>query len=353
MRRFPTLTNPQEINTPRRMSAIRCCAQRRRGPHCLAHILIIAFLIVLAVPVGAEAKPGYELHASGTELILPVEKNTDYVIAVLANERQRVQLVVKRPSSTTEYSTKGHVTDRSIEADFGGFGRINVRLHLVRHPPDPPHMGRCKGLAPLYQEGTYQGSIEFSSQGDVPEVSIERGHVYFEHKFRQICEQPRQVGGDKPGTSAHTVEVGILTIAGRTQGRTIFLQAFNFASARNPGHSAGYLNLAAHERRQGVRITQRISASIDHDSFAMGPRDRIKETVEIAPPEPFSGYARYTRSPDASPSLTGDLTVDLPDGNSIPLVDAGLAVVFCRGFSIDPLRRCLYRSEPGFYRRRW
>lgn len=324
--------------------------ERGSQQQCLLIISVVSML--LAIPATANATPGYEVHPGGVQLVLPVEHRANYMIAVSANERQRVKLLVKRPSSMIEYSTTGRVTDRSIEADFGGFGRISVRLHLERYPPDPPHMGRCKGLAPLYQEGTYQGSIEFSSQGGVPEISSERGHVYFEQKFRQVCERLRQSGGGDKRTSTHTAEAGILTVAGRTQGRTIFLQAFNLASVRNPRYSAGYLDLAAHERREGVRITQRISASIDYDSFVMSPRGRTDETVEVAPPKPFSGYALYTRSPGASPSWTGDLTIGLPDGNSIPLADTGFAVVFCRGFSMATLRRCLDRSRLGFYRQR-
>jgi hypothetical protein len=301
---------------------------------------------MLAVSVGAEAKPGYEVHASGTMLILPVEKSADYVIAILANERQRVQLVVKSPSSMTEYSTKGHVSEHGIQADFGAFGRINVRLHLVQHPGEPRHKGRCKGRAPLYQDGTYQGSIEFSQEGGVPEVSVERGHVYFERRFRQLCKRPQpSIGGDKGST--HTVEVGILTLAGRTQGRTIFLQAVSIALTRNPRYSTGNLEVAAHERREGVRVTQRISVSVDHESLAMSPRGKTSETVEVAPPGPFAGHALYTRRPASSPSWTGDLTVDLPDGDSVPLVSADFTAVFCRGFSIATLRQCLGRSRHG------
>jgi hypothetical protein len=302
-----------------------------------------ALLFLLALPDDADAAPAHEVHPGGTTLILPVERAANYVIAVSASEQQRVQLLVKRPSSTTEYMTTGHVNNRGIEADFGALGQVDVRLHLVRRPPDPPHKGRCRGRAPLYQEGTYHGSIEFSHQGDVPAVSVERGHVYFERRFRQVCKrQPQSAGGNKHRPT-RTVEAGLLTLAGRVAGRTIFLQVASFASRINPQHSASNLEVAAHERLEGVRITQRISTPLDHGAFVMSPPGSALDTVEITPPAPFAGHAIYARRPASPPSWTGDLTVDLPNGSSVPLTGVDFTAVFCRAFSIATLRRCLDR----------
>lgn len=312
----------------------------KRSAYWLLYVTGV-LLFLVALPGDADAVPGYEVHHGGTKLVLPVEHTTDHVISVWANGRQRVQLLVKLPSSMVEYSTAGRVSNHHIEADFGAFGRIDVRLNLRRHPHGVPHRGRCKGHAPFYQDGTYQGSIELSAEGRVPEVLTERGHVYFERTFRQVCKRRRQSAAGGKDTPTHTVEAGVLTVAGRAESRTIFLQALNLTSRMNPQHSAGNLEVVAHERLEGVKITQRITVPVDHGSFAMSPPGSALETVELTPPAPFAGQAVYARPPASPPSWTGDLALDLPDGNSIPLTGADLTAAFCRGFSISALRRCL------------
>lgn len=307
-----------------------------------------AFLFLLALPDDAAAAPAHEVHPGGTTLILPVERAANYVVAVSASEEQRVKLLVKRPPSTTEYMTTGHVTSRRIEADFGALGQVDVRLHLVRRPADPPHQGRCRGRAPLYQEGTYRGSIELSHQGDVPAFSIERGHVYFERRFRQVCKRKPQSAEGNKNRRTRTVEAGLLTLAGRAEGRTIFLQAASFVSRINPQQSAGNLEVAANETLEGVQVTQKISTPLDHGAFVMSPRESALDTAEITPPAPFAGNAIYARRPASPPSWTGDLTVELPNGSSVPLTGADFTAVFCRGFSMATLRRCLARHGPSF-----
>jgi hypothetical protein len=310
---------------------LRCGPQQQ----CLACFVVAAILVMLALPAGAVAKAGYEVQPGGIQLILPVEKRTNYVISVSANERQRVQFSVKGPSSAIEYSTKGRVSSRRIEATFGTLGRIDVKLHLAPYPPDPPHKGRCKGRAPLYQGGTYGGTIEFAHQGGVHKVSDERGRVYFKRRFRQVCK--RQRPQSKPGGK---IEAGFLEVGGKGEGHTVLLEALDFALRRNPARSGGSLAVEAYEGREGVRIARRISASINHDSFAMSRRGEIPETVEVVLPKPFAGRALYSLNPGSSPSWTGDLSVDLPGADRIPLTGPGFNAILCRS-SVARLDRCL------------
>ncbi len=309
---------------------------------CLVCVIVAAILGVVTLPADADAKPGYEVHPGTIELILPVDQRGDYVISVSANERQRVQFAVDGPTSATEYSTKGRVSSRRIEATFSALGRIDVRLHLVRYPPDPSHKGRCRGRPPLYQEGTYSGTIEFSHQGDVPEVSTERGRVYYERRFRQVCK--RQRPQSKPGGKSKLrggIEAGFLEVGGKGEGRTVLLEALDFAFRRNPARSGGSLAVEAYERHEGVRIARRMSTSIAHDSFVMSRRGKIPETVEVELPKPFAGRALYSRNPGSSPSWTGDLSVDLPGTDRIPLTGPGFSAVLCRDSSVARLERCL------------
>jgi hypothetical protein len=314
------------------------------GPQqILFRVLVVAGLVLFASQSNAAAKSGYEVHPGGIMLILPVERRADDVISVSANEQQqRVQFAVEGPSSKTEYSTKGHVSSQRIKATFGTLGKIDVRLRLVPHPPDRPHEGRCKGRAPLYQEGTYSGTIEFAHLGDVPKVSTRHGRAYFKRRFRQVCKRqrpPSKLGG-KNGPK-HKLEVGILTVRGKSEGRTVLLEASILALKGNPARSAGYLSVVGYERHEGVRIAKTTGTSIDHHSFAMSSLGETPETVAVELPKPFAGDALYSRSSGFPPSWIGDLSVELPGADRVPLAGPGFSAVFCRGSLIAKLKPCL------------
>ena len=314
----------------------------KRPQQFLFRVIVVAALVLLALQSNAAAKPDYEVHPGGIELVLPVGKRADDVISVSANERQRVQFAVKGPSSSTEYSTTGHVSSRRIKATFGALGRIDVRMRLAPYQPDPPHRGRCKGRAPLYQEGTYGGTIEFAHQKDVPEISVKRGRVYFERRFRQVCKRQRPVFklGGKNGLK-HKLEVGFLTVSGKSEGHSVVLEASILALKGNPARSTGSLSVVGYERREAVRIAKMTDASIDHDSFDMSGHGEIPETVSVALPKPFAGHAFYSHSPGSPQNWTGDLSVELPGADRISLTGPGFSAVFCRGSLIAKFEPCL------------
>ncbi len=299
-------------------------------------------LLLFALPVGAEAKPGYRAHPGGTKLILPVENRADAVISVSADDRQRVGLAVEGPSSGTEYSTKGRVSGRRIEADFGDLGRVDVTLHFVHYRPGFTHPGRfpgrCQGRAPREGIGTYRGAIELSHEGAVPEVSVKSGRVFFTRRFRQVCKRlrPKFEPGPFPNLK-RKAEEAILTVTGKGEGRTVNLDAQIFALRQHPARSAGHVYAAAYERHEGVRITRTMGGFFERGSFVMSKRGKQPETITVEPPDPFAGQALYSHSPGSTASWTGDLTVDLPGAARIPLTGPGFTAAVCRG-KVDDCR---------------
>jgi hypothetical protein len=302
---------------------------QRWGRRCLA---FGAALVLLALPVDVDAKPGYRVHPGGIELILPVENRGGRVIAVLADNRQHVRLRVEESSSGIEYSIKGRVSGHRIEADYGALGRIDVRLQFARYGPGVLRRPHCKGRDPIEAEGTYRGMIELSGADGIAEVAVKRGHFYFERHFRQVCK--RQPPTFKPGLYPklrRKSEEGVLAVRGKGEGRTVRLDAIIFALRRNPARAAGALRAEVHERREAVRVTRWTGGSFDPDSFVMSKRGKEPETLEVEPPEPFAGSALFSRNPGSPSSWTGDLSVDLPGAEEIPLTGAGFYAVLCRG----------------------
>jgi hypothetical protein len=290
-----------------------------------------AILTLGASRTDADARPGYEVRPAGVKLVLSGGHRSDYVVSVSADERQRVQVQLDGLSATVEYSTKGHVSSQRVQATFGALGRVNVELDITRHRADPSLRGLCKGRGARYQEGTYRGEIKFPRRGNLPRVSISEGRVYIKRRFRRVCK--RQLShlqpSDKPKPKGK-IEAVMLTVSGKSEGRTLLLEALDFVVKQNPLRSGGRLAVEVYERREGVRIARRTSNFIDHTSFAMSGRGEIPETIEIDPPEPFAGGALYSRSVNAPPSWAGDLSVNLPGANGIPLTGLGFSAVLCR-----------------------
>lgn len=281
------------------------------------------------------------MDPGGLDLILPVEKRGDVVISVSAYGRQHVQLTIEGPSSAVEYTTKGRVSDRRITAGFGLLGRIDVSLHLAHYRPGMLPQTHCKGRDPMEGEGAYRGTIKFSQEADVPKVSVHRGRFYLERHFRQVCK--RRYPRSKPGPYQklkRKVEEGVLTVRGKAEGRTVRLDATVFAFRRSPGYSGGTLRATAYERREGVRITRWTGGLFYRDSLVMSKRGKEPNTVKVKLPKPFTGRALFSRSQGSSPSWTGDLRVDLPGADGVPLTGQGISAVFCRG----TVYSCLYGS---------
>ncbi len=294
-------------------------------------------LFPLAVAVGARAEPGYKVHPGGFKLILPLRHRGKYVVSVSASERQRVQFKLEGPSSAVEYSTQGRVSRRRIEATFGAHGRIDVRLHLTHYPPGPPRRGRCRGRGPRYQDGSYSGTVDIEHDGVVPEVSKKRGHVYFTRYFRQVCkrESPSPTANGPHAKLKRRVEVGFLAVSGKSEGQTVSLTASVLTLRGSPARLVGGLAVTGYERQGEVRVARTTRVAVDRHSFAMSRRGAAPETVEVEPPPPFAGRAVYSRSPSFPPSWTGDLGVNLPGTDPLPLTGPGMDAVLCRSSWTD------------------
>jgi hypothetical protein len=314
-----------------------------------AVFLACALAALLALPAAAAAKPGYKVRPGGSQLTMWAEEKKGYEFTVSANKRQRVQLSVeKEVFSTTAYSTKGRVSSRRVEADLGGFGRIDVEIDLA-----PSRSGSrkgsqsCKGKPPLFLYGTFRGAIEFSGEGRVPAISTKRGPVLFTRRFRQVCKRRRQQkqNEDKQGGEKQppAIEVGGLRAQAKGEGRTILFEAFSLAPPRNPALSLGIAAGSAYERREGVRIV-RTAFELFGSGLLMSKRDKEPETFRVKLEEPFTGRGLYSHSAASPPTWTGNLSVTLPGIDPIPLAGPGFSFDFCRDLSFARVARCLYGS---------
>ena len=314
--------------------------------------ILVCALAVLALPASAAAKPGYKVLPAGSELFLFLEDKGEYEVSLEANSRQRVLLAVEKGLFTaTEYSTKGHVSSKRIEADLGDLGRIAIDVHLrPRQSEQEPSRKNCKGPAPIYVPGTFHGKIRFSGEGDIPSFSVKRGYIGFVRRFKRVCKQRQrapkrnQKKKQKEEKPKLKLEFGLLDTSGKGDGRSVRFEVFSLAQARNPAKSFGIYEVAASERREGMRILRNSFGFLGPEEFRMSKRGEQPLTLKVKPEEPFAGRALYKRGPGERATWTGNLSVELPGADAIPLTGDRYDAVFCRGLDFDEIEGCFYGS---------
>lgn len=315
--------------------------------------LVLALAVAaaaFALPAGAAAKPGYKVKPAGTELFLFLEDKGGYEISLEANDKQRVLLAAEAGFLTAaEYSARGHVSSKRIEADLGDLGRVAIDVRLrPRESEREPSQKNCKGPSSIYVPGTFDGTIRFSGEGDIPPFSAKRGYIGFVRRFKRVCKQRQRArGNQKEGPDEKPkpkLEFGLLDTSGKGDGRTINFEVFSLGATRNPAKSFGIYEAAAHERRQGVRIVRSTLGFLGPKEFRMSKRGEKPLTLRVKPPEPFSGKAFYRREPGEKATWTGNLSVELPGSDPIPLTGDNYDAVFCRGLDFDEIERCVYGS---------
>lgn len=313
-------------------------------------IALCALAALLALPAGATAKPGYKVKPAGSELFLFLGDKGDYEISLEANDRQRVLLAAETGLFTaTEYSTKGRVSSKRIEADLGDLGRIDLDVRLrPRHSEIEPRQRNCKGRKSIFVPGSFHGTIRFSGEGDIPPFSVKRGEIGFLRRFKQVCKLRRAPKRNQKKPKAEKpkvkLEFGLLDTSGKGDGRTVRFEVFSLGEARNPAKSFGIYEAAAAERRKNLRIARWTFGFFGPKEFRMSKRGKQPLTLRVKPPEPFSGKALYKRGPGEKATWTGNLSVELAGAEPIPLTGDNYDAVFCRGLDFDEIEGCYYGS---------
>lgn len=318
---------------------------RARGRLAGLVCAVCASTLALAPAATAAARPGYQERPADSELFIELETG-DFGFYVEANDQQRVLLEVEEGLFTwTEYSTKGRVSSKRIDADFGNLGHVDIEVKLARNQAQhyPPRRG-CRGRGSVFIPGTFRGTVEYSGEGNVPALSVTHGEIGFIRRFKEVCKSPLlatdQTKTKKKRKRKPKPDLGYLTVFGHGEGRTVSLEAIDLGSREHPARSFGLLFVGAYERREAVRIARSTLTFFGPESFRVSRRGKRPETVRVKLLDPFAGSALYSHDPGSPPSWTGNLKVGLP-GASIPLTGPTFEAAFCRGSSFGRVERCL------------
>jgi hypothetical protein len=197
--------------------------------------------ILLALPASASAKRLFDIDHPGIAVEMSLHGSHGYRIKIKSVSHGRVRLTAKNDSAFAEYTVKGRVTRRALNANFGRLGRVSVRFHRIGKPRTgvPLLPVKCKGKNPIREKGRFEGTIRFHGEQGFTEVSARGVKGSVVRRFKRECPLPR---GGRDATAAATKRPGDVTltsfIAGaRSHGRIVALQTV--ASSRRRMKASG------------------------------------------------------------------------------------------------------------------
>jgi hypothetical protein len=240
--------------------------------------------------------------------------------------RSTVTLTTGKPFSNAAYSVGGTITPDRVQASFGKFGSVSLKLvgykvrkvtisRSCRRPGDP--------AVARVRIGTFVGRIRFHGERGFTSASARRVHG--------AVGEPRALAiATLPGDDSEEADAPRLTTlqAMSKGGATLFL-AFSDGTGTStskvpesagaaPGlvHASTFV-AADSEQRGAVEITRSTTARAPLGDFTF---DNLLTTAAVTPPAPFSGTGSFVRDADGTTSWSGSLAVAFPGEPRVPLI---------------------------------
>jgi hypothetical protein len=252
------------------------------------------------------------------------------------------------------YRTTGHVDHHGIEADFGQFGRVDLRFSDSSKRELFP-FPNCKGAKPEVQRyGALRGRVEFESLGGVVQLDasrVEEGQT--RHAPKRTCTpKPSHVrfrgrdflGRRKPREAEPESFLKTFMARAHMLARTIDLYAFRIGGQ--------VIDMAATSTRRFGPVLVSTSVHAPEGEVA-GLGKAVKLSIigrgsrprgaNLSASAPFSGSATYRKRPGVAPSWLGSLAVEIPGEGTLPLAGPGFHAILC-AYAFNKLERACERT---------
>jgi hypothetical protein len=283
---------------------------------------LLVFAALACLPGSAGADDERDRSPAPQWIDIDLEDSNGYAIHVSVSPRQNLVLQVSKDDFSAEYMTHDSLaaTDR-VKAKLPRFGTISVRFHprgLVRHPAVPD----CGERRPTLQPGVVRGMIRFVGERKYVRVEAREADAAIEEPSRWDCRygvkfepRPRQMDWVSKFT---------------TDGDGVYFLARKYRPNVIEGGEAIFLAVAGEifERtssRPRLIIYRQVSVPAPASTF----RDAHPEHLTLSPPPPFSGVGTLVRTPESVFTWRGDLSVQFPGIDPIPLAGPGFEPDYC------------------------
>jgi hypothetical protein len=277
--------------------------------HLAAGAVVLASLVI---GLGAGAASADEApHGFAEAFELPATNGyTATLIAAFDAELERGAAIIAlhRKGRSVSYATRSAtVNPDSVEARFGSLGEIDV--HLATTGGKATERSECGGRSVSFPSARWEGTIRFRGEGGFVEVDASSAKAVVKPILNILCtdEINEGVGGRSPGA--------LLELKRRHNS-----EALRLSVRKNKRIGPTRIRVEESERRGELEIDRAVSvvAPTNAFEFEIPPGHAMVE-----PPSPFSGSLSLTRHPGSSPAVKGNLKVDLPGREAVPILGPG------------------------------
>ena len=286
---------------------------------------VLALAVLACLPAGAGAKVGHEVRREWQppvkQLIrFELEGSNGYSILVVSDRSQRLMVKASNEEFVTEYWTPDTLAspDR-VKAKLPGLGTISVRFHprgRVRHPSPPG----CGGRLPTVQPGVVRGTIEFTGEREYTAVDAHVAEAETEEPTSWSCSYAPHEAPFVPARADWTSK-----LAAGAQGYEFLARKYD------PGVIEG--GEVLYQAETGELITTHPRFVIYRSTMIAAPastfRDAHPEHTTLSPPPPFAGTGTLARTPASVFTWRGDLTVQFPGVDPMPMAGRHFEVEYC------------------------
>jgi hypothetical protein len=290
-------------------------------------VAALALAAFSCVPGSAGAKVGHGRPPARQWIDIEFEGSNGYSIHIGVNPRRHLILQVTKERFSAEYMTRDVLVDTDrVKAKLLGLGTISVRFH-PRGPVRHPLLPGCRRKRPSVQPGVVRGTIRFVGERDYTQVEVREAEAAIEEPTSRLCRygvkfepNPRE---REWVSKFETIGVGADFIArkylpGVIEGGEVLYfaetgEAFETTSGRVP-----------------LTIYRALTVPASAPTFS----NAHPEHLTVSPPPPFSGTGTLARTPESVFTWGGDLSVQFPGLDPIPLA----------GPSFDSADYCLPKS---------
>jgi len=328
-----------------------------------------AIVTALALPGGAAARPGTEVHPRSLHLATSSFATRGYVVNVETFGHHRVVLSAEKNGQVATYTVRGNVNRHRIRADFGRFGRVNLRFHGKEQPfkTEPGadrarDKRRCRGRKPEREVGTFRGAVEFDGQRLYTRLAVGGLPGELHRSYRQSCWVPHST----PEARAHVstsvpvlrragipgigFSLAVLSAQARVDGSLTHFSAINLESPFGipiPRSERFSIVTAYRQEQVGrIRVFRSTFLSTGSDQVKISRRGVDPAKARVALDSPFSGSAIFRDGTQKSrASWQGDLAVRLPGTGALPLTGPGFHASLCRVSAFRPHSACFRQAE--------
>jgi hypothetical protein len=257
--------------------------------------------------------------------------------ALLEHSVDTTTLWIASPTQFNAYRVRGKVAAGRLSARFGGLGSLSLRFKPKKTLPVERPGGRCGGLTTQTELGVFTGTIHFAGEGGYSHVDASRVPGEVLNPIRYDCGSPPPTVGHSSHRTIDERALQLIRLEREAEGgHAAVLQASSGPQAltaisvdRPPSRAGAYLFAGGTEEAGGVKILRGGAVKAPPTAFQL---DLAAGTATLAPPFPFSGGATLQRNPDGTSSWSGDLSLSVLGGGSVPLTGAGFRAFLAKDF---------------------